>query len=62
MLFSQKNEVDSRVFSLAPSYYLHPYSDMQFIPYIKPQYIYLALILFSAKRYVLKNPYKTQES
>ena len=58
MLFSRKNQVDSQVFSLAPSYHLHPYSGMQFIPYIKSQCINLALMLFSAKRYALKNPYK----
>ena len=38
MFFSWKNQVDNRVFSLAPSYYLHPYSDMQFIPFIESQY------------------------
>ena len=54
MFFSRKNQVDNRVFSLAPSYYLHPYSDMQFIPFIESQYIYLALMLFSAKSYALK--------
>ena len=58
MLFCRKNQVDSQVFSLAPSYYLYTYGDMQFIPFIESQYIYLALMLFSAKRYVLKNPYK----
>ena len=58
MFFSQKNQVDNRVFSLAPSYYLHPYSDMQFIPFIESQYIYLALMLFSAKSYALNNPYQ----
>ena len=58
MLFSRKNQVDSWVFSLAPSYYLHPYSGMQFIPYIKSQYIHLAVMLFSEKCYALKNPYK----
>ena len=38
MFLSRKNQVDNRVFSLAPSYYLHPYSDMQFIPFIESQY------------------------
>ena len=38
MFLSRKNKVDNRVFSLAPSYYLHPYSDMQFIPFIESQY------------------------
>ena len=38
MFFSRKNQVDNWVVSLAPSYYLHPYSDMQFIPFIESQY------------------------
>ena len=40
MFFSRKNQVDNRVFSLAPSYYLHPCSDMHFIPFIESQYIF----------------------
>ena len=31
---------------------------MQFIPFIESQYIYLALMLFSAKSYALNNPYQ----